>query len=49
MGLFDLKNYLLIQKLLIMRYSLVIKDEKGKDLGKAVEKLFFMVGKNRIF
>jgi len=49
MGLFDHKRYLLVQKLLTMRYTLIIKDEKGEELGRAVEKLLSWLGKIEFF
>ena len=45
MGLFDYKNYLIDQKLLKLRYTLIIRDEKGEELGKAVSKFLSFRGK----
>ncbi len=39
MGLFDYRTYLVDEKLLSVRDTLVIKDEKGRELGKAVKRL----------
>jgi uncharacterized protein YxjI len=39
MGLFDYKTYIIDQKLLSIQYTLVIKDEKQTELGKAVKKI----------
>jgi hypothetical protein len=36
MGLFDYSSYLVEEKLLTPRYTLIIKNEKGEELGKAV-------------
>lgn len=49
MGLFDHKTYLVDQKLLALRYTLIIKDETGKELGRAVEKLLSWMGKIEFF
>lgn len=39
MSLFDYKTYVIDEKLLSIQHTLVIKDEKGKELGKAVKKI----------
>nr|MDO8079425.1 LURP-one-related family protein [Candidatus Freyarchaeota archaeon] len=49
MGLFDYKTYLIDQKLLKIRYTLIIKDEKGEELGKAVSKILSWMGKIEFF
>ncbi len=40
MGLFDYRTYLIDEKLLSVRDTLIIKDEKGEELGKAIKKFF---------
>jgi uncharacterized protein YxjI len=49
MGLFDYKTYLIDQRLLKMRYTLIIRDEKGEELGKAVSKILSLMGKIEFF
>lgn len=39
MSMFGYKTYLIDEKMLSMRNTLVIKDEKNRELGKAVKKL----------
>ncbi|MGQ9721142.1 MAG: LURP-one-related/scramblase family protein [Candidatus Jordarchaeum sp.] len=45
MDLFDYSTYLVEQKLLTARYTLIIKNEKGQELGKAVSKFLSFRGK----
>ncbi|MEM2134181.1 MAG: LURP-one-related family protein [Candidatus Jordarchaeaceae archaeon] len=45
MGLFDYNDYLVEEKLLTPRYTLIIKDEKGEELGRAVSKFLSFRGK----
>ncbi len=45
MGLFDYSSYLVEEKLLTPRYTLIIKNEKGEELGKAVSKFLSFRGK----
>ncbi|WXG39381.1 MAG: hypothetical protein WED07_00865 [Candidatus Freyarchaeum deiterrae] len=39
MGLFDYRTYIIDQKLLSIQHTLIIKDEKQTELGKAVKKI----------
>jgi len=39
LGLFDYRTYLIDEKLLSVRDTLIIKDEKNQELGRAVKKL----------
>lgn len=45
MGLFDYSDYIIKQKLLTPRYTLIIKDKVGEELGKAVSKFLSFRGK----
>ncbi len=45
MGLFDYSDYLVEEKLLTPRYTLIIKNEKGEELGRAVSKFLSFKGK----
>ena len=49
MGLFDYKTYLIDQKLLSLRHTLIIRDEKREELGKAVNKILSLMGKIEFF
>ncbi|MBS7249697.1 MAG: LURP-one-related family protein [Candidatus Freyarchaeota archaeon] len=45
MGLLDHSEYLVEEKLLTPRYALIIKDEKGEELGRAISKFLSFRGK----
>ncbi|WXG39378.1 MAG: LURP-one-related family protein [Candidatus Freyarchaeum deiterrae] len=49
MGLFDYKNYIIDQRLLTLRHTLIIRNENEEELGKAVSKILSWMGKIEFF